>query len=155
MTDREIQALLEREARLRAFVDAYAPGTMLLSEANQWPQDVRPYFGDGDEMHMNFHFPLMPRIFMAVRRESRFPISEILAQTPEIPELAQWGIFLRNHDELTLEMVTDVERDYLWSTYANDPRARINLGRRWTEAIHRPSRAHGGLYRQFLRLDPG
>ena len=105
---------------------------MLLAEANQWPADVVDYFGDretgGDECHMAFHFPLMPRIFMAVRRESRFPISEILAQTPPIPDSCQWGIFLRNHDELTLEMVTDEERDYMYAEYAKDPRMQANIG---------------------------
>ena len=101
---------------------------MLLAEANQWPEDVSAYFGDGDECHMAYHFPLMPRIYMAIAQEDRFPIADILRQTPEIPANCQWALFLRNHDELTLEMVTDVERDYLWSTYANDPRARINLG---------------------------
>ncbi len=101
---------------------------MLLAEANQWPEDVSAYFGDGDECHMAYHFPLMPRIYMAIAQEDRFPIADILRQTPEIPPNCQWALFLRNHDELTLEMVTDVERDYLWSTYANDPRARINLG---------------------------
>ncbi|MCB0551578.1 MAG: alpha-glucosidase C-terminal domain-containing protein, partial [Phaeodactylibacter sp.] len=118
--------------RCRAVVDDEYPGRVLLAEANQWPADVVEYFGDpatgGDECHMAFHFPLMPRIFMAVRRESRFPISEILAHTPEIPELAQWGIFLRNHDELTLEMVTDEERDYMYRAYNKDALSRINLG---------------------------
>ena len=114
--------------RLRAFVDAYAPGTMLLSEANQWPEDVRPYFGDGDEFHMNFHFPLMPRIFMALARADRSPIEEILARTPPLPESCQWGAFLRCHDELTLEMVTPEERQYMWNTYAPEPRMRLNLG---------------------------
>jgi maltose alpha-D-glucosyltransferase/alpha-amylase len=114
--------------RLRAFVDERWPSRMLLAEANQWPQDVRPYFGDGDECHMAFHFPLMPRIFMALRQEERKPIVEILRQTPEIPESAQWCLFLRNHDELTLEMVTDDERDYLYHEYARDPRMRLNLG---------------------------
>ena len=104
------------------------PGKVLLAEANQWPEDVSDYFGDGDECHMAYHFPLMPRIYMAIAQEDRFPIADILRQTPEIPANCQWALFLRNHDELTLEMVTDVERDYLWSTYANDPRARINLG---------------------------
>ncbi|EJW12417.1 Trehalose synthase [Rhodovulum sp. PH10] len=113
---------------LRAELDAYAPGTFLLAEANQWPEDVRAYFGEGDECHMAFHFPLMPRIYMAIAQEDRFPINDILRQTPDIPDVCQWALFLRNHDELTLEMVTDVERDYLWSTYAADPRARINLG---------------------------
>jgi maltose alpha-D-glucosyltransferase/alpha-amylase len=114
--------------RLRAFVDAYAPGTMLLSEANQWPEDVRPYFGDGDEMHMNFHFPLMPRIFMALARADRTPIEEILARTPALPQGCQWGTFLRCHDELTLEMVTPEERDFMWRFYAPEPRMRLNLG---------------------------
>ena len=101
---------------------------MLLAEANQWPEDTRPYFGDGDECHMAFHFPLMPRMYMAVAQEDRHPITDIMRQTPDIPETCQWAIFLRNHDELTLEMVTAEERDYLWNTYAADPRARINLG---------------------------
>ena len=113
---------------LRTRLDKEFPGRMLLAEANQWPADLRSYFGIGDEFHMAFHFPLMPRMFMGVKLEDRKPITEILKQTPEIPEACQWCLFLRNHDELTLEMVTDVERDYLWSTYANDPRARINLG---------------------------
>ncbi|MGQ0839819.1 maltose alpha-D-glucosyltransferase [Actinokineospora sp.] len=116
----------------RKVVDDEFPGRVLLAEANQWPADVVQYFGDpdvgGDECHMAFHFPLMPRIFMAVRRESRFPISEILAQTPAIPAGAQWGIFLRNHDELTLEMVTDDERDYMYAEYAKDPRMKANIG---------------------------
>ncbi len=116
----------------RKVIDDEFPGRILLAEANQWPADVVDYFGDadtgGDECHMAFHFPLMPRIFMAVRRESRFPISEILANTPAIPDMAQWGIFLRNHDELTLEMVTDEERDYMYSEYAKDPRMKANVG---------------------------
>jgi maltose alpha-D-glucosyltransferase/alpha-amylase len=114
--------------KLRAELDAYAPGKVLLAEANQWPEDVQHYFGDGDECQMAYHFPLMPRIYMAIAQEDRFPITDILRQTPDIPKNCQWALFLRNHDELTLEMVTDVERDYLWSTYANDPRARINVG---------------------------
>ena len=114
--------------RIRAELDAYSPGKGLLAEANQWPEDVSGYFGDGDEGHMAYHFPLMPRIFMAIAQEDRFPITDILRQTPDIPSNCQWALFLRNHDELTLEMVTDVERDYLWSTYATDPRARLNLG---------------------------
>ncbi len=114
--------------RLRAELDAYAKGKVLLAEANQWPEDVQEYFGRGDECHMAYHFPLMPRIYMAIAQEDRFPITDILRQTPDIPNTCQWALFLRNHDELTLEMVTDVERDYLWSTYANDPRARINVG---------------------------
>src|SRR5204862_4879838 len=116
----------------RKVIDDEFPGRVLLAEANQWPADVVEYFGNpetgGDECHMAFHFPLMPRIFMAVRRESRFPISEILAQNPAIPENCQWGIFLRNHDELTLEMVTDEERDYMYAEYAKDPRMRANVG---------------------------
>src|SRR3954447_1110423 len=114
--------------RLRKEVDASHPDKVLLAEANQWPADVVDYFGDGDECHMCFHFPLMPRMFMAVRREQRFPITEILAQTPDIPEGTQWGIFLRNHDELTLEMVTDDERDYMYTEYAKDPRMKVNIG---------------------------
>jgi maltose alpha-D-glucosyltransferase/alpha-amylase len=118
--------------RCRKVVDDEYPSRVLLAEANQWPSDVVEYFGDpavgGDECHMAFHFPLMPRIFMAVRRESRFPISEILAQTPTIPDGAQWGIFLRNHDELTLEMVSDEERDYMYAEYAKDPRMKANIG---------------------------
>ena len=113
---------------LRRELDDYAKGKVLLAEANQWPEDVQEYFGRGDECHMAYHFPLMPRIYMAIAQEDRFPITDILRQTPDIPGNCQWALFLRNHDELTLEMVTDVERDYLWSTYANDPRARINVG---------------------------
>ncbi|MCO6456618.1 MAG: maltose alpha-D-glucosyltransferase [Pirellulaceae bacterium] len=114
--------------KLRQHVDQQYPDRMLLAEANQWPEDAAAYFGDGDECHMNFHFPLMPRLFMAVEREDRFAIIDILDQTPTIPPVCQWGIFLRNHDELTLEMVTDEERDYMYRTFADDPRARINLG---------------------------
>ncbi|MBV9346839.1 MAG: maltose alpha-D-glucosyltransferase [Pseudolabrys sp.] len=114
--------------RLRGELDAYAPGKVLLAEANQWPEDVQQYFGAGDECHMAYHFPLMPRIYMAIAQEDRFPVTDIIRQTPDIPANCQWAMFLRNHDELTLEMVTDAERDYLWSTYAADPRARINLG---------------------------
>jgi maltose alpha-D-glucosyltransferase / alpha-amylase len=101
---------------------------MLVAEANQWPADVRPYFGDGDECHMAFHFPLMPRLFMAVRQEDRYPVLEVLRQTPDIPEICQWATFLRNHDELTLEMVTNEERDYMWQQYAADPQMRLNQG---------------------------
>ena len=114
--------------RLRAEVDAKYPDRVLLAEANQWPEDVVAYFGDGDECHMAFHFPVMPRMFMALRREDATPIYEILDRTPAIPENAQWGLFLRNHDELTLEMVTDEERDYMYSEYAKDPRMKLNLG---------------------------
>jgi maltose alpha-D-glucosyltransferase/alpha-amylase len=114
--------------KIRASLDTSHPGKMLLAEANQWPEDTSEYFGDGDECNMAFHFPLMPRMYMAIAKEDRFPITDIMRQTPEIPENCQWAIFLRNHDELTLEMVTDEERDYLWNTYAADRRARINLG---------------------------
>ncbi|MEZ4437160.1 MAG: maltose alpha-D-glucosyltransferase [bacterium] len=116
--------------RLRRWLDENHPGKMLLGEANMWPEDVLPYFGtpDAPECHMNFHFPLMPRLYMALAREDRHPITDILRQTPAIPEGAQWAIFLRNHDELTLEMVTDRERDYLWDVYASEKRARINQG---------------------------
>jgi maltose alpha-D-glucosyltransferase/alpha-amylase len=121
----ETHAILKK---LREALDDYAPGRMLLAEANQWPEDAKEYFGDGDECHMSFHFPLMPRMYMAIAQEDRFPISDIIRQTPAIPENCQWAIFLRNHDELTLEMVTDKERDLLWNTYAADRRARLNLG---------------------------
>ena len=114
--------------KIRAEIDARYPDRMLLAEANQWPEDTRAYFGDGDECHMAFHFPLMPRIYMSLAQEDRHPITDILRQTPDVPEGCQWALFLRNHDELTLEMVTAEERDYLWRTYAVDPRARINLG---------------------------
>jgi maltose alpha-D-glucosyltransferase / alpha-amylase len=114
--------------KIRAALDIGYPDRMLLAEANQWPEETAPYFGNGDECHMAFHFPLMPRMYMAVAQEDRHPITDIMRQTPEIPEGCQWAIFLRNHDELTLEMVTDKERDYLWSFYATDRRARINLG---------------------------
>lgn len=113
---------------LRKHIDEKFPSRMLLSEANQWPEEAVNYFGNGDETHMAFHFPLMPRMFMAIHMEDRFPILDILAQTPVIPETCQWSLFLRNHDELTLEMVTDEERDYMYRAYAMDPRARINLG---------------------------
>jgi len=114
--------------RLRAFVDRHAPGRLLLAEANQWPEQVRPYFGEGDECHMAFHFPVMPRIFMGLRRESAEPIIDILKRTPAIPPSCQWGLFLRNHDELTLEMVSEDERAYMNLAYARDPRARVNAG---------------------------
>jgi maltose alpha-D-glucosyltransferase/alpha-amylase len=113
---------------LRAHVDAKYPGRMLLAEANQWPEDSLPYFGNGDECQMAFHFPVMPRLYMALAQEDRFPIIDIMAQTPAIPENCQWAMFLRNHDELTLEMVTDEDRDYMLRTYASDRQARINLG---------------------------
>jgi maltose alpha-D-glucosyltransferase/alpha-amylase len=113
---------------IRSYVDAHYPGRMLLAEANQWPEDAVAYFGKEDECHAAFHFPVMPRMFMAVQMEDRFPIIDIMQQTPEIPESCQWAIFLRNHDELTLEMVTDEERDYMYRVYAHNPQARINLG---------------------------
>src|SRR5579884_93982 len=121
----ETHAILKR---VRREIDENYSSRMMLAEANQWPSDVRPYFGDGDECHMAFHFPLMPRIYMALRQEDRLPITDILAQTPPIPDTCQWGLFLRNHDELTLEMVTTDERDYMYLAYSADPRMRINLG---------------------------
>jgi len=114
--------------KLRAHLEAKFPGKMLLAEANQWPEDTLPYFGDGDECHMAFNFPVMPRMYMSLAMEDRFPIVDIMAQTPPIPEQCQWALFLRNHDELTLEMVTEEDRDYMWRTYAKDSAARINLG---------------------------
>jgi maltose alpha-D-glucosyltransferase/alpha-amylase len=114
--------------RIRAEIDEHYQGRMLLAEANQWPEDTHPYFGDGDECHMSFHFPLMPRMYMAIAQEDRHPITDIMRQTPDIPDNTQWAVFLRNHDELTLEMVTANEREYLWNTYAADRRMRINLG---------------------------
>jgi maltose alpha-D-glucosyltransferase / alpha-amylase len=113
---------------IRQHVDRHFANRMLLAEANQWPADVRAYFGDGDECHMAYHFPLMPRLFMAIHQEDRFPIAEVLARTPEIPETCQWALFLRNHDELTLEMVTEEERDYMYLAYTADPEARLNVG---------------------------
>jgi maltose alpha-D-glucosyltransferase/alpha-amylase len=146
--------------RLRKVVDDEHPGRVLLAEANQWPADVVQYFGDpevgGDECHMAFHFPLMPRIFMAVRRESRFPISEILDHTPAIPSNCQWGIFLRNHDELTLEMVTDEERDYMYAEYAKDPRMRANVGiRRRLASLLDNDRNQFELFTALLLSLPG
>ncbi|ATE56982.1 maltose alpha-D-glucosyltransferase [Actinosynnema pretiosum] len=146
--------------RCRKVIDDEYPGRVLLAEANQWPADVVEYFGDaevgGDECHMAFHFPLMPRIFMAVRRESRFPISEILAQTPSIPDGAQWGIFLRNHDELTLEMVTDEERDYMYAEYAKDPRMKANIGiRRRLAPLLENDRNQQELFTAMLLSLPG
>ncbi len=114
--------------RVRHEIETHYPDRVLLAEANQWPEDVVEYFGDGDECQMAFHFPVMPRMFMAVRREQATPVYEILDRTPAIPESCQWGLFLRNHDELTLEMVTDEERDYMYAEYAKDPRMKLNLG---------------------------
>ncbi len=113
---------------LRRFIDEHYPGRILLAEANQWPQDVRAYFGEGDEFHMAFHFPVMPRLYMALAQADRTPIVDILSRTPAIPANCQWCTFLRNHDELTLEMVTPEERDFMWRTYAPEPRMRLNLG---------------------------
>jgi maltose alpha-D-glucosyltransferase/alpha-amylase len=142
--------------KLRRFVDERWPNRMLLAEANQWPEDVRPYFGDGDECHMAFHFPLMPRMFMAVRQEDRKPIVEIMERVPEIPEICQWGLFLRNHDELTLEMVTDDERDYLYTEYARDPRMRVNVGiRRRLAPLMDNSRRRMELMHLLLFSMPG
>ena len=121
----ETHAILKK---MRSWVDEHFPGRILLAEANQWPDDVLPYFGDGDEFHMAFNFPVMPRIFMALRQEDHGPIVDIVKRTPDIPEGCQWAIFLRNHDELTLEMVTHEERDYMYRAYARDPRMKINIG---------------------------
>ncbi|MBA2760523.1 MAG: maltose alpha-D-glucosyltransferase [Segetibacter sp.] len=114
--------------KLRKHIDSSFPSTVFLAEANMWPEDSASYFGDGDECHMNYHFPIMPRMFMSVQMEDRYPVTDIFDQTPAIPETCQWAIFLRNHDELTLEMVTDEERDYMYKVYAKDPKAKINLG---------------------------
>ncbi len=142
--------------KIRTEIDSYAPGRMLLAEANQWPEDAQVYFGDGDECHMSFHFPLMPRMYMAIAREDRFPITDIMRQTPEIPATCQWAVFLRNHDELTLEMVTSSERDYLWETYASDKRARINLGiRRRLSPLMQRDRRRIELMNGLLLSMPG
>lgn len=143
-------------AKLRKHVDEKYADKMLLAEANQWPEDAAAYFGNADECHMNFHFPLMPRLFMAVEREDRFPIIDILEQTPNIPDNCQWGIFLRNHDELTLEMVTDEERDYMYRAYADDPRARVNLGiRRRLAPLLKDNRRKMELMNALLLSLPG
>lgn len=142
--------------KIRAKIDADYPDRMLLAEANQWPEDTRYYFGEGDECHMAFHFPLMPRMYMALAQEDRFPITDILRQTPDIPDTCQWAIFLRNHDELTLEMVTDKERDYLWSQYASDERARLNLGiRRRLAPLMQKDRRRLELLHSLLLTMPG
>jgi maltose alpha-D-glucosyltransferase/alpha-amylase len=149
----ETHAILKR---IRAEVDARYPDRMLLAEANQWPEDTQVYFGNGDECHMAFHFPLMPRMYMAIAQEDRFPITDIMRQTPEIPVNCQWAIFLRNHDELTLEMVTDRERDYLWKTYAAEPRARLNLGiRRRLAPLLERDRRRIELMNSLLLTMPG
>ena len=141
---------------IRAHMDAKYPDRMLLAEANMWPEDVQQYFGDDDECHMAFHFPLMPRMYMALAQEDRFPVTDILRQTPDIPNDCQWAIFLRNHDELTLEMVTDRERDYLWNHYASDKRARINLGiRRRLAPLLEHDRRRIELLHSFLLSMPG
>jgi maltose alpha-D-glucosyltransferase/alpha-amylase len=142
--------------RVRAEVDKGYVDIVLLAEANQWPTDVVSYFGDGDECHMAFHFPLMPRMFMAARRQVRYPMVEILEQTPSIPDNCQWGIFLRNHDELTLEMVTDEERDYMYKEYARDPRMKLNLGiRRRLATLLDNSRDQSELFHALLLSLPG
>jgi maltose alpha-D-glucosyltransferase/alpha-amylase len=142
--------------RVRKEIDSDYPDRVLLAEANQWPADVVEYFGESDECHMAFHFPLMPRIFMSVRREQRYPISEILSQTPAIPDGCQWGIFLRNHDELTLEMVTDEERDYMYTEYAQDPRMKANIGiRRRLAPLLENSRDQMELFTALLLSLPG
>lgn len=142
--------------QLRRHVEEKYADKMLLAEANQWPEDAAAYFGDGDECHMNFHFPLMPRLFMAIEREDRFPIIDVLEQTPAIPANCQWAIFLRNHDELTLEMVTDEERDYMYRAYADDPRARVNLGiRRRLAPLLRDNRRKMELLNGLLLSLPG
>ncbi|MBA2443135.1 MAG: maltose alpha-D-glucosyltransferase, partial [Rubrobacter sp.] len=142
--------------KMRAELDAEYEDRFFLAEANQWPEDVLPYFGDGDECHMAFHFPLMPRIFMAVAQEDRHPIVEIMDQTPEIPESCQWAVFLRNHDELTLEMVTDRERDYMYGIYATDPQMRINIGiRRRLAPLMENDRTRIELLNSLLFSMPG
>jgi maltose alpha-D-glucosyltransferase/alpha-amylase len=141
---------------IRAFVDRNYPGRMLLAEANQWPSDVRPYFGEGDECHMAFHFPLMPRIFMALRLEDAEPIVDIMRRTPPIPESCQWALFLRNHDELTLEMVSADERDYMYLAYGQDPRAKLNVGiRRRLAPLVDNSRLRIELLHSILFSFPG
>jgi maltose alpha-D-glucosyltransferase / alpha-amylase len=142
--------------KMRAEMDARYENRLFLAEANQWPEDVLPYFGDGNECHMAFHFPLMPRIFMALAQEDRHPIVEIMHQTPEIPDSCQWAIFLRNHDELTLEMVTDRERDYMYQIYATDPRMRINVGiRRRLASMMENDRPRIELLNSLLMSMPG
>lgn len=142
--------------QLRAYVDEKYPNRMLLAEANQWPEDAAAYYGDGDECHMNFHFPLMPRLFMALRMEDNFPIHDILQQTPAIPDNCQWGLFLRNHDELTLEMVTDEDRDYMYRVYAQDPEMRLNLGiRRRLASLLENDRRQIELLNSLLLSLPG
>ena len=141
---------------MRAEMDARYEGRLFLAEANEWPEDLLPYFGDGDECHMAFHFPLMPRVYMAVAQEDRHPIVDIIHQTPELPDACQWAIFLRNHDELTLEMVTDRERDYMYQTYGNDPRTRVNVGiRRRLAPMMENDRPRIELLNSLLMSMPG
>jgi maltose alpha-D-glucosyltransferase/alpha-amylase len=142
--------------KVRRDVERKYPGRILLCEANQWPQDVREYFGSGDECHMAFNFPVMPRLFMAIRREDRLPVVDIIGQTPGIPANCQWGLFLRNHDELTLEMVTDEERDYMYHEFATDPRMKLNLGiRRRLAPLLGNGRRQMELMRSLLFTLPG
>src|SRR5258705_4018913 len=149
----ETHAVLKQ---IRRELDAEYQWRVLLAEANQWASDVRDYFGDGDECQMAFHCPLMPRMFMGLRQEERHPIVEIMNQTPEIPATCQWAIFLRNHDELTLEMVTDEERDYMYSQYAADPQMRLNLGiRRRLAPLMENSRRRIELMNSLLFSMPG
>ncbi|HEX6833027.1 MAG TPA: maltose alpha-D-glucosyltransferase, partial [Rudaea sp.] len=151
----ETHAILKK---IRAALDERYPGRMLLAEANQWPEDIQAYFGagEGDECHMVFHFPLMPRMYMALAQEDRFPITDIIRQTPDPPPKGQWAVFLRNHDELTLEMVTDKERDYLWDVYASDRRARLNLGiRRRLAPLLERDRRRIELMNSLLLTMPG
>jgi maltose alpha-D-glucosyltransferase / alpha-amylase len=149
----ETHAILRQ---IRAEIDSRYPDRMLLAEANQWPEDTQEYFGKGDECHMAFHFPLMPRMYMALAQEDRFPVTDILRQTPDIPANCHWAIFLRNHDELTLEMVTDKERDYLWERYAADRRARLNLGiRRRLAPLLERDRRRVELLNSLLLSMPG
>ncbi len=149
----ETHAVLKQ---MRAALDEHYSGRMFLAEANQWPEDVHEYFGDGDECHMAYHFPLMPRMYMAVAQEDRHPIVEIMRQTPDIPDNCQWAIFLRNHDELTLEMVTDRERDYMYAMYASDPRMRVNVGiRRRLAPLMDNNRAKIELMTSLLMTMPG
>jgi len=149
----ETHAVLKR---MRAVVDAHYKNKVFLAEANQWPEDVREYFGDGDECHMAYHFPLMPRMYMAIAQEDRHPIVEIMRQTPDIPDNCQWAIFLRNHDELTLEMVTDRERDYMYSMYAAEPRMRVNVGiRRRLAPLMDNNRGKIELMTSMLMTMPG
>ncbi|MFD1554288.1 maltose alpha-D-glucosyltransferase [Paraburkholderia silviterrae] len=149
----ETHAILKQ---IRATIDEHYPNRMLLAEANQWPEDVQEYFGQEDECHMAFHFPLMPRLYMAIASEDRFPIIDIMKQTPDLLPSCQWAVFLRNHDELTLEMVTDSERDYLWNTYASDRRARLNLGiRRRLAPLMERDRRRIELINSLLLSMPG